>query len=246
MDFHLSPWSRSKNTTASGADRSKPETLWHDWDVEYPNDLYSLVGNIHQISRKFDLKTRGKQTLANLVVAIAMTNIYELAEWNSHVIDSVLVNGDNYFKECIKDIKEPNYEISMDDLKPDCSIFPYTFQMNFVPVVQGTMFLENLKKFNLYKALRSFFDNYESRSGVICASKGGTKRIVSFGKIQENEYFMFDCQAFGPPMFPDREGKAYILRCLTLNRLLYCLTVTLRGGDFFIYEVEAYNFQPTA
>lgn len=103
---------------------------------------------------RFSEKSRGKQTLANLVVSIGMMEIYELPEWNSAVLDSILVNGDNYFNECISDINEENYEISMDDMKSECSIFPFGFTVVFTPVVEGTMFLVRPTQFNLYKALR--------------------------------------------------------------------------------------------
>lgn len=46
-----------------------------------------------------------------------MLEIYDLAEWNSAVIDSVLVNGDQYFADCVQDIKDDDYELSVDDLK---------------------------------------------------------------------------------------------------------------------------------
>ncbi|KAK9753091.1 hypothetical protein QE152_g3668 [Popillia japonica] len=173
-----------------------------------------------------------------------MTNIYELSEWNSAILDSVLANGDHYFTECIKDIKEPNYELAMDDLIEACSIFPYTFKVAYTPAIEGTMFMTNVKKFNLYKALRYFFENYESRCGIIIALKGEHKRLAAFGKTQENEYFMYDCQSMGPPMFFEREGVAYILRCITLARLLHVLILILKGGDFYIYDVETYDFEP--
>lgn len=83
-----------------------------------------------------------------------MMEIYELTEWNSAVVDSILVNGDSYFTECVKDITEENYEISIDDLKPECSIFPFSFTVTFTPVVEGIMFLVSLSRFNLYKSLR--------------------------------------------------------------------------------------------
>lgn len=46
------PWSRRKPTAANCEYRGRLENLWNIWDVEYPKDLYSLVGNIHQISLK--------------------------------------------------------------------------------------------------------------------------------------------------------------------------------------------------
>lgn len=110
--------------------------MWHEWTIELKRNLHSLFGTLHQNSTYFSPETRGKQTLANLTVAIAMTEIYELSEWNAAIMDSILVNGDNYFTECIKDVKDENYEITIDDLKPECTIFPYSISVTFQPVVR--------------------------------------------------------------------------------------------------------------
>lgn len=142
------------------------------------------------------------------------------------------------------DLSEDDYELRLDDLKSPCTILPYTFDVRYIPVVEGTVFLVRKDQFNLYKGLRAFFDEYESRCGVICVAKDSRRRIVAFGKTREREYFVYDCQSYGPPMFTDGQGCAYILRCTKLKRLLHVLVVTLRGGDFFIYEVEVSNFKP--
>ncbi|XP_017785360.1 PREDICTED: uncharacterized protein LOC108568662 [Nicrophorus vespilloides] len=243
MCLHTNPWARISEETASGEARGKAETKWFNWDVEYANDLYSLTGSLHQSARLFKVQNRGKQTLANVVTAIGMTGIYDLREWNSSVVDNILRYGDAYFSECIKDIADKNYELSMDDLIEACSIYPFNFKIHYQPVVEGTMFLDHPRKFNLYKALRYFFEAFYYRAGVICAIRNKVRRIVAFAKRRENEYYMFDSQAFGPPMFWERKGSAYILRCTTLARLVHILVLTLRGGDFFIYEVIADNFK---
>lgn len=79
---------------------------------------------------------------------------------------------------------------------------------------------------------------------MICATAGKRKRQVAFGKLHESEYFMFDCECMGPPMFLEKTGSAYVLRTTTLNRLLHVLTLTLRGGDFFVFEVEVTDLKP--
>ncbi|KAL3290580.1 hypothetical protein HHI36_024230 [Cryptolaemus montrouzieri] len=238
------PWSRLRNKAPSGMPRGCPDSMWHNWDIEYNGDLYSLLGNIHQASQTFPLESRGKQTLCNLVMAIGMIQIYTLNAWSSAVIDSVLVNGDNYCRDCIKDIEEENYELSMNDLKTECEIFPYSFKVEISNIVDGTMFLLRSRSFNLYKALRYFFDDFDRRFGIITVTKFNGKRQVAFGKTRELEYFMFDCESVGAPMFLDGRAVAYILRTSTLNRLLHVLTLTLRGGDFFIFEVKAFQLTP--
>ncbi|KAF5281690.1 hypothetical protein FQA39_LY17711 [Lamprigera yunnana] len=134
------PWSRIKSYTEKEVPRVSSEK-WNRWDIEYPNDLFSLMGTIHQKDERFDLSTRGKQTLANIVVAIGMTEIYPLAEWSACVVDSILTNGDNYFKKCICNVTKSDYEFTTDDLLPVCSIYPYEFKIALLPVIDGTMFL---------------------------------------------------------------------------------------------------------
>ena len=242
--MHQNPWARIGDQTADGKARGNREAKWHHWDIEYSYDLYSLTGNIHQTSKVFDSKNRGKQTLCNFVVAVAMTNIYELSEWSAAILDSILLHGDHYFSTCVKNIAEDNHELGMEDLLESCSVFPYTFKVAYSSVVNGTTFMADVRRFNLYKALRFFFDGYDNRSGVVIAQKGNVKRLLAFGKTKESEYFVYDCEAMGLPMFSQRQGVSYVLRCTTLVRLLYCLILTLRGGDFFIYEVETYDFNP--
>lgn len=48
------PWSRKTNVGSNGQERGKMENMWNNWDVEYPKDLYSLMGNIHQISARYE------------------------------------------------------------------------------------------------------------------------------------------------------------------------------------------------
>lgn len=55
--------------------------------------------------------------MCNLVACIGMLEIYDLTEWNSAVVDSVLVNGNQYFQDCVQGITDEDYELSVDDLK---------------------------------------------------------------------------------------------------------------------------------
>uniref|UniRef100_A0AAR5Q8U4 Uncharacterized protein n=1 Tax=Dendroctonus ponderosae TaxID=77166 RepID=A0AAR5Q8U4_DENPD len=238
------PWSRTVAKNPEGNNRESLDNFWHNWNIEYEKDLFSMLANIHQDSDRFSDETRGKQTLCNLVTCIGMLEIYDLAEWNAAVIDSVLVNGDQYFAECVRDIKDDDYELSVDDLKEESSIFPFNFKVSCTPVVEGTMFLVRNTQFNLYKALRFFFDHSDRRGGLICCTKSGTKKYLAFGKSQRNEYYMFETDAHGSPMFLDGHEKAYILRMTSLNRLLHVLTLTLRGGDFYMFEVRITDVKP--
>ncbi|XP_065172962.1 LOW QUALITY PROTEIN: uncharacterized protein [Atheta coriaria] len=239
MDLHDNPWSRlGGNLSPMKGAHNK----WYSWDIEYNNDLYMICGTMSQHDKCFKSDIRGKQTLASLVAVIGMTGIYDLKEWNPSVIDAVLISGYKYFVKCIENIEDKDHEFSMEDLIDECEIFPFQFKVRYQAVVEGTMFLTSTKRFNLYKSLQFFFDEYYYRAGIIVANKNGVKKMVAFAKRKDNEYYMFDCMTFGKPMFAPHEGVAYMLRCTTLARLIHVIVLTLRGGDFYVYEVIADSY----
>lgn len=45
-------WSRRYSKAANGRERGKADNMWHNWDVEFGKDLFSLPGNIHQSSER--------------------------------------------------------------------------------------------------------------------------------------------------------------------------------------------------
>lgn len=83
-----------------------------------------------------------------------MLEIYELSEWSPAVLNSVMMNGDTYFFECIKDKDEDDYELSMEDLNENAQIFPYQFNVTLKPVSEGSFFVVRDTRFNLYKGLK--------------------------------------------------------------------------------------------
>lgn len=40
--------------SACGHERGNVESMWNSWDIEYPKDLFSLMGSIHQISVRYE------------------------------------------------------------------------------------------------------------------------------------------------------------------------------------------------
>lgn len=47
------PWSRTVAKNPEGNNRESLDNLWHNWNIEYANDLFSLLANIHQDSDRF-------------------------------------------------------------------------------------------------------------------------------------------------------------------------------------------------
>lgn len=207
--------------------------MWKEFDIEIPNQLYSLWGNIHPFAPIF--KNRGKQHLAITVMACLMSNLYRLDEWNQYVMDSIVIQGDQYFEESIADIDDDDYEFSLEDLNTEYQLGYIHFQIHLELKLFGTLYNLKLQEMNLARALTCFFET--KRCGIILTMG----KILAFGR-GNNGFFMYDCQSYGYPLFGDDQGTSYVLKCFSLKRLLHCIIMTLRipyyNIEFAMYSVE--------
>lgn len=232
------PWSRMSAVNDLGLDRKTPETMWKEWDIEFPGDLFSLWGTIHPLDQRFEKDTRGKQYLATSVVALGMIEACKISAWTSGFLDGIVLAGNEYHKKCIEKIGDsPNYEIALSDLDSIFDdMYPFSFSYRFDKIIFGFVYNILPDRFNLSKSLTYFFENENNLLGILTSP---TKNLA-FGKTGSS-YFMFDCQSFGAPIFSPGQGAAYILKCESLNRLIYCITLTLNirrhGQQFHLYNV---------
>lgn len=236
LNVEAIPWSRMSAVNDMGLDRRTPKTMWKDWDIEFPGDLFSLWGTIHPLDARFDESLRGKQYLATSVVAIAMTQACNISAWTSGFIDGIVVGGNDYHKKCLAKIgTRVNHEIELSDLDAKFDeMFPFAFTVKFEKIIFGFVYNIYPDRFNLSKALAYFFE--KNTLGILTSP---TKNLA-FGRTGAS-YFMFDCQSYGAPIFSPSQGSAYILKCESINRLIYCMTLTLNirrhGQQFHLYSV---------
>ncbi|XP_063893773.1 uncharacterized protein LOC110379989 isoform X1 [Helicoverpa armigera] len=230
------PWSRMSAVNDLGFDRKTPKTMWKDWDIEFPGDLFSLWGTIHPLDKTFDEMIRGKQYLATSVVAIGMTQACNISAWTSGFLDGIVIGGNNYYKKVMAKVgSNANYEIGLTDLDAKFDeMYPFSFSFKFENIIFGFLYNIYPDRFNLSKALTYFFE--KNTLGILISP---TKNLA-FGKI-DSSYFMFDCQSHGAPIFSPGQGAAYMLKCESLNRLIYCMTLTLNirrhGQQFHLFSV---------
>lgn len=236
LNIETIPWSRMNPVNDLGFERKTPKTLWKDWDIEFPGDLFSLWGSVHPMDTKFDKDNRGKQYLATSVVAIVMVEACNLSAWTGSYLDGIVNAGDKYHTKCLSKIGgQPNHEIGLNDLLTSFDdMFPYTFNVKFDKIIFGFVYNLFSDRFNLSKALTYFFE--KNKLGILTSP---TKNLA-FGRTG-GSYFMFDCQSYGAPIFCPGQGASYMLKCESLNRLVYCITLTLNvrrhGQQFHLYSV---------
>lgn len=184
----------------------------------------------------FQPHSRGKQYLAINCIACAIANLYKLDEWNDRLIDEIIVHGDLYFQQQIREIWNPEHEISLDDFKGHYEMIPFRFIILPEMVLCGNLYSCDGENLNLSKALIAFLKQF--KCGILqCMGKS-----LAIGGNHRGRYFLFDCQSIGHPLFRENQGCAYILLCTTITRLLNCIVKTLRipfyNVSFTIHNVK--------
>lgn len=211
--------------------------MYKEFDIEIPKDLYSLWGSIDS-SPKIIKENKNKHHIAMCVLCCAMANIYKMDEWNFHILDSIVKHAEAYFEESIKKIHTKNYEISLSDLNKYYFMNPFQINVSMEMKNFGCLYNQNRKEFNLRNALINFFNGKQTPVyGILQCMR----RSISFGKTDYG-YFIFDSQSKGFPLFKENQESAYILKCLTLKRLLHCIVMTLKipyyNIEFTLHSVE--------
>ncbi|XP_075161481.1 uncharacterized protein LOC142234273 [Haematobia irritans] len=242
LEHCLPVWSRLNRKNTAGHYRGLSVSKFKKFDVEIENRLWSLWGNVHPQASVFAESGRGKQYLACCIMALCAIRLYRLVDWSSQLLDSIVINGDTYHHESVKDIQVADYEMTAEDLQVQCFLDNIQFGIHLEAVCYGTLYCRpKFNRMNLAQALMYFFSN--NRYGILQCSK----KCLAFGYVPGHDggYFMFDCQSRDHPLFPKGQGAAYVLRTKFLQILLYCMVVTLNvpyyNVQFTLHKVETWS-----
>ncbi|XP_068143174.1 LOW QUALITY PROTEIN: uncharacterized protein [Drosophila tropicalis] len=235
----LPVWSRLNRRNTAGKYRNLPVSKLKKFDVEIEGRLWSLWGNLHPEAPVFEDDLRGRQYLACYVMACCAASVYRLMDWSAHLLDTIVVCGDKYFKESIDQISKEDYEFSLENLNIDCSLEAINFVVHIEHVCYGKLYrVPTSNRMNLSEALIYFFSHYQY--GIVMVRKRAL--AIGFSPGHDGGYFMYDCQEKDHPLFPKAQGASYLLRTRHLQVLLYCIVVTLNvpfyNIDFSIHKVE--------
>lgn len=235
----LPVWSRLNRRNTAGRYRNLPVSKIKKFDVEIEGRLWSLWGNLHPEAPVFEDDVRGRQYLACYVMACCAASVYRLMDWSAHLLDTIVVSGNKYFKESIDQITKEDYEFSLENLNIDCSMDTINFVVHIEHVCYGKLYrVPTFNKMNLSEALIYFFSHYQF--GIVSVRKRAL--AIGFCPGHDGGYFMYDCQEKDHPLFPKQQGASYMLRTRHLQVLLYCVVVTLNvpfyNIDFSIHKVE--------
>lgn len=229
------PWSRLEKINAENMTRYTKETKWKEYDIEMDMKLYSLWGNIHPNMKIFK-QFAGKQHLACCVVALIMSKLYNIDEWDSVLLDSIVSYGHKYLVNSVKRITVEKDQLEVNDLNGYCLIQNFGFNVELELIVFGRLYAEDKTKFNLNRAL-DFAFKQRNLPGVILLCNGQT---LAIGNANNKNFFMYDCQSYGPPLFKHNQGTTYVLKCCCMKILLACIILTLNiqhhNVKFYLYS----------
>jgi hypothetical protein len=239
------PWSRLETRNMMGSERYLLDTKWKEFDIEIDNKLFSLWGNIHPNMKVFKQHS-GRQHLACTIVSLIMAHMYDIDEWDATLLDSVVAHGHKYFVERVADSDKQNYRLKAEDMSGVCTINNFKFDVDVRLVVYGKLYEANKQKFNLKRAL-DFAFRHKKLHGVVLQCNG---RFLAIGHMNNVDFFMFDSQSHGSPLFQPNQGTTYVLKCCCFKILLACIVLTLsetsHNIDFYLYGVAANYSTPSA
>lgn len=237
---HNIPWNQINNVRFCSENKQNLLDICKigAYQTEISNTVYSLWGNIHPTSMKFH---DTKQILAINVIACCMAQIYRFHEWNDKILDSIVEHGNKYYQNSLSSVdikkKDDNYNMKLEDLDIEYNMNYVNFQIHIEGVFYGILYNNRIQKkeLNLSTALIYLFTI--SRYGIIqCLNK-----FIAIGRGLKG-YFLFDCQSKGKPLFKNGKEKVYNLWCKTLQKLLYCIILTLgipyHDIYFIIYKID--------
>ncbi|XP_017084243.1 uncharacterized protein LOC108116737 [Drosophila eugracilis] len=233
-------WSRRLSRNAEGDQRQCNATLCRNFDVEVEGRLWSLWGGLHPKAPWFDGSVRGRQTLGCCVVACCVASSFRrLGEWSGKILDAIVVNGDRYYRASVEQSQRWDHQLGVDDMCHECQFQDLRFLVQMELVAFGHVYSAPASTaMSLLEGLNYFFTRYQY--GVLECQE----RRFSFGRSSSRDggYFLFDCSAWGQPLFPDDMGASYLLLAKHLQMLLYCVVVTLnlrrRNVEFRLYNVD--------
>ncbi|EDW79476.2 uncharacterized protein Dwil_GK20498 [Drosophila willistoni] len=233
-------WSRRLPCNIDGQQRQGNQSKWRHYDIEIKDRLWSLWGSLHPRASWFDRMVRGRQMLGCYVIACcAGCTFRRLDDWNSKLLDAIVVNGDKYYRESVQHSERWDHNLQLDDMCMQCTFQDIHFQVQTELTAFGELYSSPASEvMNLSEGLNYFFTRYQW--GILECQE----RRLAFGytSVHDGGYFIYDCSEWGEPIFPDNMGASYILRAKQLLVLLYCMIVTLnvrrKNVAFRLYKVD--------
>ncbi|XP_037710408.1 uncharacterized protein LOC119547577 [Drosophila subpulchrella] len=241
-------WSRLLDHNADGCERRKSDDKQTNYEVEVADRLWSLWGTAQQVEPE-DSTTSAESAagrtsapgkiLACCVVACCAGSFHSLDHWDTRLLDTILVNGEDYYDESLaaRQRRDLVGELTLETLNTFCCLDGRNFWVDIEKFSVGKLYT---KTKSLGSALSAFFAQH-LQTGILQLRD----QALAFGFIPEyasgGAFFLFHCQARGKPLFKDCESAPYVLRMRKLQQLLYCMLITLnerrRNVPFRIYKV---------
>lgn len=236
-------WSRLSKNNGANVLRCTPESKCGVYDIEIPKELWSLWGYLHPTNPVFHPKPCDKLSWACNILACCAAKLYTLAQWTPRLLDTIVISGDRYYRDSLRKFQGETYKFTLNDLCDACLLENLRFKVHTEMVLFGALYERDTSSImNLSKALINFFSQH--KMGLLHCRH---LRALVIGRDNCNgcvggDYFMFDCQSKDYPLFREGDCRPYLLRCKTLQMLLYCIVMALevrcKRVQFALHKVD--------
>lgn len=193
---------------------------WRFYTIEIPNCIYSLWGSVGTFDSKFEHHA-GKNKAAICVAVVALKELVQEDDWSSKFLDFCVCQGHKYYLKSQKNSWKNKLS-----LQPCFTISPYfTWDFKFDSGAYGKLF-DNTSG----KSLREMLDLWlkkEDNSSIILECEEITLAIL---KNDQVFYIVNPCWK-GLPIFPEKKGAIFVLRCLNFSSLLFALVKSINSNQ---------------
>lgn len=183
-DNHLAPW---RNFQAISTDH------------------WILRANISQSDTQFCQLNRDNQDIPNCILALTFTQLCQMAEWNSTLIDIVLKLGDRLYRKSIaKHTIEPGRKLTLKEI--DFPVFMRPFIVNVSDELVRRDFMVKASDKSPLESFKSLIGEFDGQA--IVTAKNYSVAVWR----DETVYYMFDGHDLGPNGYRNFIGTAAVQR----------------------------------
>lgn len=171
-----------------------------------------MVGSFHLADKCFE-ENKSRQALCVVLIGLIYYHITPAAAWHSKTIDKLLLIGNQFYLECIKDMTSPDFKL--ENLPAFFTVGPLTIEIIIFANQSAGLLFKKSKCF-LEEMLKRFFMKHTTAIIEIDKYKIGVWK-------QRNYYYLFDPYCRNNDGHKAQEGAA----CVSMNGTIHTMVDTI-------------------
>jgi hypothetical protein len=167
-------------------------------------------GNFHQGSALFFERSRGKQCVANAIMALALNHLKKASMWTSSDLDEILYAGDQHYLDIIQYLTPAHQHLLVSEVSTHISICSTKFSIVQSEPMSGILLNDHTEPpmFSLDCALQRAFEKPFNSCIVIL----GKYAIAGLLDEDDHNYYVFDSHSRNEKGMSSPNGRSVLVR----------------------------------